>query len=233
MTWRGTGQTHDSLFSGESFGVIGAAHELKSPTALIRQLALELRSECSVESDRLLIDQIILTAERSLRLTSNLTKTAALSNTLFELEPLNVQQMCEEVAHEMMPMFALHGKDIHVRLRRRPPLVVANRDLLRRVILGFVDNALHYGGEQAPVMIDVTQRASQVLVGVRDRGPLVTRRALTRTHVVTGRPESSGIGLHIAVRFAEIMQANIGSKRHRNGMTYYLTLPVSEQLSLL
>lgn len=212
---------------------MGAAHELKAPTALMRQLALELRDKQGSNQDRLLLDQIILTAERSLRLTNNLTKTATLSNSLFELEPVNVQQMCEEVAHEMTPLYQLHDKKIEVRARRRVPPVVANRDLLRRILLGFADNALHYGGEQAPVLLEVTQSASVAQVGVRDQGPLVSRRLLTANNVVTGRPESSGIGLYVAERFAEMMHARIGSMKHRNGMTYYLTLPVSEQLSLL
>lgn len=235
MVRRGSEQIHDSLFSGESFGVMGAAHELKAPTALIRQLALELKDHAAAsEQERLLLDQIILTAERSLRLTNNLTKTAALDEALFELEPVNVQQVCEEVAHEMTPLYQLHGRRIDVRSRRRPPLVVANRDLLRRILLGFADNALHYGGERTPVLLEVTQKISEAHVGVRDQGPLVaSKRHLTTNSVVTGRPESSGIGLHIAARFAEIMHARIGSMKHHNGMTYYLSLPVSEQLSLL
>lgn len=234
MVQRGSDQANDSLFSSGSFGVISAAHELKTPTALIRQLALELKDKYS-ESDqeRLLLDQIILTAERSLRLTNNLTKSASLTRELFELEPVNVQQVCEEVAHEMTPIYELHGRQINVRSRRRPPLVVANRDLLRRILLGFADNALHYGGERLPVVLEVRQKATEAHVGVRDQGPLLTPRSFTAGPVMTGRPESSGIGLHIATRFAEIMQARIGSHRHRDGMTYFLSLPVSEQLSLL
>lgn len=212
---------------------MGAAHELKAPTALIRQLALELRDRENTEQDRLLLDQIIVTAERSLRLTNNLTKTATLTSSLFELEPVNVQQVCEEVAHEMTPMYQLHNRKIDVRTRRRAPLVVANRDLLRRVLLGFADNALHYGGEQAPVLLEVVSRTSEAQVGVRDQGPLLPKRHLATNGVVTGRPEASGIGLYIAERFATMMHAQIGSTRHRNGMTYHLTLPVSEQLSLL
>lgn len=233
MTQRGRKPTYGSFLAGESFGVVSAAHELKSPTALIRQLALELREANISSQDKVLIDQIILTAERSLRLTSNLTKSTALSSELFELEPLNVQQLCEEVAHEMAPLYNSHSRRIDVRTRRRPPLVVANRDLLRRVLLGFADNALHYGGDAAPVMLEVTQFASNAQVGVRDQGPIVPQQNRGKVATVTGRPESSGIGLQIAARFAEMMHAHMGTKRHRDGMTYYLTLPVSEQLSLL
>ena len=231
MTRREASLANDSLLGGESFGVLGAAHELKSPTALIRQLALELRDTCENESDRLLIDQIVLTAERSLRLTSNLTKTARLEGGLFELEPINPQQLCEEVAHEMTPLYAAHHREIQVRIRRQAPLVIANRELLRRVLLSFADNALHYGGASKPVSLDVRRHDSLVQIGVRDQGPIVTRDM--RGGVVTGRPDASGLGLLIAERFAEVMRASIGTTRHRDGMTYHVTMPLSEQLSLL
>lgn len=231
MTRRDASLAHDSLLGGESFGVFGAAHELKSPTALIRQLALELRETIGNENDRLLVDQIILTAERSLRLTSNLTKTARLEDALFELEPINAQQLCEEVAHEMTPLYTAHHRAIHVRTRRRAPLVIANRELLRRVLLSFADNALHYGGTSKPVSLDVRRHDSLVQIGVRDQGPIVTRDM--RGGVVTGRPDASGLGLLIAQKFAEVMRSSIGTTRHRDGMTYHVTMPLSEQLPLL
>lgn len=233
MTRRDASLTNGSLLGGESFGVVGAAHELKAPTALIRQLALELRNSCENETDRLLVDQIVLTAERSLRLTSNLTKTARLDDALFELEPVNALQLCEEVAHEMTPLYAAHGRQIEVRTRRSTPLVIANRELLRRVLLSFADNALHYGGSTSPVRLGVERRASVAQIGVRDQGPLVTQKDTARSGVITGRPDSSGIGLMIAERFAEVMRSSIGTTRHQDGMTFYVTMPVSEQLSLL
>lgn len=220
----------DPLDIGGSFGLFSAAHELKSPNALVRQLALELRETVTSDTDRQLIDQMILVSERALRLTTNLTKTARLEDGLFELEPVNVQQLCEEVAYEMQPLYTAHQRTLAVRPRRRAPLVVANRDLLRRVIAGFADNALHYGQESSQVTIDVRQQQGAVQVGVRDSGPIVRK---TTARDMAGRPDSSGLGLAIAARFAEAMQGAIGVRRHRNGMTFYVELRASEQLSLL
>lgn len=232
MTRRERAQQHDPLHGG-SFGIMTAAHELKAPTALIRQLALELRDTHMADTQRELLDQLILTSERSLRLTSDLTRTAKLTDGMFELEPLNAQQLCEEVAHELTPLYRAHGRTIAVQARRRSPLVVGNRELLRRVLLGFGDNALHYGAPDVPVLLSVERQHERVDVGVRDKGPILPYKGISQSAAVTGRPASSGLGLAIAERFAAVMQSRIGTRRHRDGMTFYINMMASEQLALL
>lgn len=229
MIRRGDENASDPSFGG-SFGLVSAAHELKSPTSLVRQLALELRDTVATEHERRLLDQIVLTSERSLRLTSSLTKMARLEDGLFELEPINAQQLCEEVAHEISPLYKSHDKRIEVQYRRAAPLVIANRDLLRRVLLGFADNALYYSGNAAAVTLGVQRKHHAVHVGLRDKGPIVPQAA---RRAMTGRPAASGIGLMIADRFAEAMQGSIGSLRHHDGMTFYIAMQESEQLALL
>lgn len=223
----------DNPPQGGLYSIMTAAHELKAPSALVRQLALELRTMAATEVERQLIDQIVLTSERSLRLTSSLTKTARLDDGLFELEPINAQQLCEEVAHELAPLYRAHGRVIDVHARRHTPLVVANRELLRRVLLGFGDNALHYGAADTPVLLTVERQQQRVKVGVRDRGPVLPHRGVPSQAAITGRPTSSGLGLMIAQRFAEAMQSYIGTRRHRDGMTFYINLTASDQLALL
>ncbi|MBH1980758.1 hypothetical protein I8H89_04540 [Candidatus Saccharibacteria bacterium] len=232
MTRRETSRTYDPSLDG-SFGLLSAAHELKAPTALLRQLALELREIAEGDTERRLIDQMILTSERSLRLTSDLTKTARLQDGLFEMEPVNAQQLCEEVAHELTPLYRAHGRTINVRPRRQAPLVVANRDLLRRVLLGFGDNALHYSHEDTSVVLGVEQRDRFVQLGVRDQGPILPYRGVGTRPAVTGRPQSSGLGLMIAQQFADVMNGTVGTRRHKDGMTFYINMAMSEQLSLL
>lgn len=217
----------DSLFDG-SFGIVAAAHELKAPVALIRHLALELEQVDHPTERAELLQQIVLMSERSLRFTSSLTKAARVDEaTLFPTEPINAQQLCEEVAHELFGLYAAQERAIRVATRRHPPLVIANRELLRRILLQFGDNALHYTGSR-PVTFGVWRQRERVQVGLRDYG-LHTAQGT----VETGRSHSSGIGLQLAERFAQAMQAHLGVTRHRQGMTFYVDMHASEQLSLL
>lgn len=240
--------THEQLIAGSLVdglsSVVAAAHELKSPLALVRQLSLMLEmGELSPDESHRLLRQISLTSERALRLTSDLTRAARLDGAMFDLEPINPIQLCEDIVHELTPLFAAHGRNVHLRGRRNPLLLVANRDLLRRIIINFSDNALHYSLEGSPVEIEVRSlQAGQVIrLGVRDHGPAISndiwKSLRTKLSVapqpVHSRPQSSGLGLYIASQFADAMNGSIGVTRHHDGATFYVDLSASRQLSWL
>ncbi|MDB5168068.1 MAG: putative Histidine kinase [Candidatus Saccharibacteria bacterium] len=232
------------LLSGDLPFLVTAAHELKSPLSLVRQLALSLEASTvdSAERDRML-RQIILTSERALRLTTDLSRSSRLEDSIFDLEPINPQQLCEEVAHELTPLYAARGRQIQVASHHRSMLVVANHDLLRRIMLNFGDNALHYTDSSAPVQLRarVHDKGRRIRLGVRDYGPAVptdTWQRLqdslgTNTQVLHSRPQSSGLGLYVAGQFASAMQGEIGATRHRDGVTFFVDIDASTQLSLL
>jgi K+-sensing histidine kinase KdpD len=233
-----------SLFHDVSFFVT-AAHELKSPLALVRQLALSLEAGTldPRETSRI-IRQITLTSERALRLTTDLSRSARLEDSLFDLEPLNSQQLCEEVAHELTPLYKASGREIRVASSsRRSVLAVANRDLLRRIMLNFGDNALHYADSEAPVELRASTHGhgAKIRLGVRDYGPALPNDMWRRLQAQLGtgvqplhmRPQSSGLGLYVASQFAEAMHGTIGATRHRDGATFYVDVDASTQLNLL
>jgi signal transduction histidine kinase len=239
-----SGLDKDGLLSSDLSFVVTAAHELKSPLTLVRQLGLSLESGAisSPDEQAKMLRQIILTSERALRLTTDLSRSSRLNDSLFELEPLNPQQICEEVAHELAPLFRARGREIRVASRHRPLLAVANRDLLRRVILNFGDNALHYAGD-TPVELRAgsLDGGRTVRIGVRDYGPAVPADMWRRVQSQLGsgaqplhaRPQSSGLGLLVAGQFAGAMNGQIGASRHRDGATFYIDINASTQLSLL
>lgn len=224
--------------------IVAAAHELKAPLALVRQLALRLEDEHLSDSERArLLQQTVLTTERALRLTSDITKAARLESALFDVEPINPDQLCRDVVAELTPLFEAYGRTVSIKTRKHPLLLVANRDLLRRILLGFSDNALHYSqpGTAVDMQIQAFKKAGVIRIGVRDYGPALSadmwRRLQKKLPLapqpVHARPESSGLGLYIASQFAEAMQGKIGAVRHRDGATFYVELQASSQLSLL
>lgn len=223
---------------------LAAAHELKSPLALVRQLSLALEAgDCSSQEIERIARQITLTSERALRLTTDLTRTARLENSLFTLEPLNPVSICEEVVSELAPLYSAKGKKLTLTSRSRPLLGLANRDLLRRILMNFADNALHYSEDNAPVVITASAHddGRRIRLGVRDYGPALPPKVWKRLDQSLGttaqplhaRPESSGLGMYIANQFAEVMDATIGATRHRDGATFYVDIGASTQLRLL
>lgn len=221
---------------------VAAAHELKSPLALIRQLSLSLESgEYTAQDIETLARRITLTSERALRLTTNLTRTSRLEDSLFELEPLNPVTLCEEVVHELEPLYAAKGRTLRLAKRSRPLLALANRDLLRRILLNFADNALHYSEGDSAVVITAQAIEGNVRLGVRDYGPALPVNIWKSLESSLGmqaqplhsRPESSGLGIYIANQFASAMNGSVGATRHRDGATFYVDVSSSTQLRLL
>ena len=220
-----------------------AAHELKAPLVLLRQLSLDLQSgKLDKKDQQRLMDQMVQVSEKALRLTSDLTRAENLQASLFTLEPVNPISVCDDVSFELQQLYDAHSRTLRrSRIRHLPP-VVANRDLLRRILLNFADNALHYSNEAGVVELQaqLLREAGMVRVGVRDYGPAVSTKnwkALTRSldikKPIQARPQSSGLGLYIAHQFATAMNGRIGATRHRDGASFYIELPVSKQLKLL
>jgi K+-sensing histidine kinase KdpD len=239
---------HEQFFDGPLAdglpSLVAAAHELKSPLALVRQLSLMLEGgDVSTNEQKRMLRQISLTSERALRLTSDLTRSVRMSDAMFNLEPINPQQLCEDIVRELTPLFSAHDRDVKLVSHKHPLLLVANRDLLRRIIVNFSDNALHYAqdGTVVEIRIGSLKSGNIIRLGVRDYGPTLSgdifgslqsklARASTPVHA---RPQSSGLGLYIASQFAGVMNGKIGVTRHCDGATFYVDLQASRQLNLL
>ena len=219
------------------------AHELKAPLASIRQLALEMEEgDVAPEEAAVLIEQVRLISEKTLRLASNLSKAERLQMTLFDTDVLNAYQLCQDVLYEMEPLYRAHEKQLVLRRVRRVPLVIANQDLLRRVLLNFADNALRYSDEKGVVelYLELLKAKDTLRIGVRDYGPALPtklwenlKETSMRPEPVHARPDSSGLGLILASRFATAMGGRVGAIRHRDGASFYVDISVSKQLSLL
>lgn len=225
----------------ESVLAMAAANELSSPLILMRQLGLSLAHEVSDEERKLLAERMTLTSERALRLAASISMMSTEQGRL-ALEPINPVSVCLEVVHELSPLFRAHGTEIALQQRTRVPLLVANRDILRLILLGFGDNALHYGSDGKPIRMSIGSHAGKVRIGIRDFGPAVPidiwekiEKRVTRLAAapLASRPHVSGVGLMAARRLAELMESSVGLVRHRDGATFYIDLHVSKQMSLL
>lgn len=229
----------DELFYMPS--VVVAAHEMKSPLALIRQLALDLEASVQTAEQQQLSRRVRLMSEQTMQLVADITRAQRLEDSLFACEPINPRAVCEEVAHELSPLFREHRRQLAVQPRRHTPLVVANRDLLKRILVNFATNALHYSAENEPVALQTSMHAGKIRVAVRDRGPQIPRavwRSLAATQQPlpqpdSRRPQSSSLGLHLSKQFAEAMSGRVGLVRHADGASFFVELLPSTQLSLL
>ena len=218
-----------------------AAHELKSPITLMRQLALAIQSgELSPDEERKFSDRLVMMSDRSLRLVNDLSHVGNLQPALFPLEPTNPLAVCRRLHVGISPMAEMYGRDIIWPKNRRVDLVSANSRLLGSVLGNFIDNALKYSQENMPIRVKIIQKDGSTRMGVRDHGPQISLKEYRRLvdemeqlKSIKTRPDSSGLGVYIASQFARAMGAEIGLIRHRDGVSFYIDLVKSGQLSWL
>ena len=233
--------------------IIAAAHELKSPLILLRQLTFQFEEEnlqptktlgvknVDLEKNQEIIRRMKFTVERALRLSDNLTRAARLEDAMFTLEPVQLAGLCESVINEMLPL----GKELHTKIvfkkSRSSHVVIGNRELLYALLIGLLDNALyHSDGKEVKVFTQTSKK--EAVLSVCDYGEVIDLgefRKLKKTlgqakMPISSRPMSSGLGLVIAQKFATAMNGRLSVKRRTaGGMVFSVHLPISHQLSLL
>lgn len=216
------------------------AHELKTPLVLIRQLASELEA-VQDEDVQQLAAQIFFTAQKTLRITSDMTRAYG-ERAEEQMLPFSLHKTCDDVVFTLQPLFAAHGTRVQRCYSRGAPLVYGSPFLLGRVLSNFLDNALLYAPDTNVVRVSSTYRRTQdvMRIAVRDFGPQIPLAVWRRikgdseSRVTTSsRPLSSGLGILMSLQFSEMMGASMGVIRHRDGTSFFIDLPLSKQQQLL
>ena len=236
----------DREWSDRDFGsmpsVLVASHELKSPLSLIRQYGLMLTDDSLAQAEIIQIGQnIVQVSESALALVSDLANVANLQPSLFPLEPVNLMSLITQLTSELTPTLEMNNRVVNWPVARNGrQLVVANRKLLNRILSNFILNSLKYSEESSAVDVSFRRVNDVMRLGVRDYGPAIDKQEysqlldeLDKRKTLSSRPESSGLGVYVASQFAQAMGGEIGLIRHRDGLTFYVDAPLSNQLSLI
>lgn len=221
-------------------GILVAAHELKAPLNLLRQLAFSLDFVEDENDVKQIQNKMISVSDRAIRQVQDLTKIARLEDGLFEMEPVAVRGVCDDVTRELRSLFRFNHRNLVIEYKNRTRLVSANRELLYSIIYNFCLNAMHYSDEETRSELTLSDRNGKVRIDVRDFGPALPMdvwKSLKKGWIekptsIAMRPGSSGLGLYIASKFSQYMHANVGAVRHRDGTSFFVELTPSKQAML-
>jgi signal transduction histidine kinase len=222
----------------EVSNILLAASELKRPLVAIRQIALTF-DEMNDRNEHLR-EEMVSVSDRAIRQINDLMKIGKLPSGLFEMEPVAVRGVCDEVVRELEYLFRFNKRDLFIKYSNQARLVTANRELLKSVVYNFLLNAVQYMGDTTRSELRVKDARDKVRIDIRDFGPALPmdvwremkRGWIKKPESITMRPGSSGLGLYIASKFSRYMGAMVGAVRHRDGTSFYVELPVSRQARL-
>jgi two-component system, OmpR family, sensor histidine kinase QseC len=206
-----------------------AAHELRTPLAVLLTHAQVAQRARNLEEARTALDQLVLGVERSARLSQQLLDSARIDveRHAGEQGPLELADIVAFVTHEFEIMAAQKRQTIA--LDTEPGVIRGNVDELGILIRNLIDNALRYAGQGCRVAVRCARDANVMRLEVRDDGPGVAEadreRIFDRFYRGVGNSErGSGIGLALVAHIAQSHNASIQTDTGLDGRGFGITV---------
>jgi signal transduction histidine kinase len=218
-----------------------ASHELRTPSAVLRAeaditLSRPTRSEAEYRASMTVVQDA---ARRLSRIVDDifLLARADAGHLVMRTAPVHLDDVVVDSVRAVQSIATSRGITIALRNPVEAP-VHGDADLLGRVLLNLLDNAVKHSSSGSSVDVLMTKSASGVAVSVVDSGPGIpegsqervferffrvdTARARSETTATSG----AGLGLPIARRIAEMHGGRLDLVESRPGRTEFrLSLP--------
>ncbi len=208
-----------------------AAHELRTPLAVLRIHSENALAAEDAESRQHSLQKMLLALDRSDRLLRQLLTQARIDNQQgLELSELNLNQLLQGTLATLAPI-ALK-KDQQLSLEGTEQLTVMGQaTLLELMFSNLIDNALRYTQAQGEIVVEAYQEGHRVRVDIRDNGPGIPTAALSRLcerffRVNPQQGDGVGLGMAIVSRIAQLHGADLDiHNRPEGGLEVSVLLP--------
>jgi len=215
------------------------AHEFKTPLTSIKAASTSLLSESGALPAHWaeLTSIIDEETDRLSLLVSDAVRMAQIDAGKIRLEraPVGIRDLCEGALVQFGQR--LEARTLVRNFSIELPLVLVDRDLIQLALRQLIDNALKYSAPGAPLEILAEAEDKRILIVLRDRGPGIPERYLTRIFdkfyrrdAVKQHVPGSGLGLHIA---REIVRAHGGDlwakSQPGQGSEFCMSLPLPRE----
>lgn len=219
--------------------VANASHEMRTPITALKGL-LELldtgaKNDPDVRDD--FLKTMTLEVDRLGRLVGDLLTLAQLEagNLVLHREPVSMPELVREIVTVMRPLADSSGVTLAGEVPDEQLEVYCDRDRIKQVLLGFVDNALKHTPPNGHVTLRATLRGGAVTLEVRDDGTGIDPQAIPhlferffRVDESRTVPKGTGLGLAIAKEIVEAHGSTIEvESRPGEGAAFRFDLPLA------
>lgn len=216
-----------------------AAHELKTPLAILRTHAEALREDIAPEKREQYLDIVLDESDRMAELVGRLLELSRLeSGTALNRETVDLTALIREVWAPLA--LQLEQKEITLSLELEEIQIEGDRARLKEAVENLASNALQYCTQGGRIQVRLERHGSQAGLSVYNDGPAVPAEDLPhlfepfyRGDKSRGR-DSGGTGLGLAiVRAAAVAHGGDCSVENREGgVCFHLRLPLAEKSPL-
>lgn len=236
--------TLQELHERQTEFIANASHELSTPLTTIKGFAETLLDGAAEDpvTARHFIGIIHEEAERMHRLIRDLLDVAKLDSREYHqhvnLQDVLLGDILDEAVQEMAPNWQRKKHAVRVEHPAVPLHVLADRDLLKQVVLNLLDNAVKYTSEGGRIALQYWRREQDAVVMVKDNGigippqdvPLIFDRFYRVDKARSRSAGGTGLGLSIVKFIVEAMGGKVEVRSALNvGTTFYFTVPLAKE----
>jgi heavy metal sensor kinase len=234
----------EGAFAQQQRFMADASHELRTPTAIVRTeaevtLARANRSETEYRES---VAVMLGAAQRLTRIVDGLflLARADAGHLVLRAEPVYLEELVHDAVRAMEQVGERHGVRVELTQMTQAPFH-GDADLLGRLLLNLLDNAIKYSPPGAMVEVEMRAEPGLHVISVIDAGPGIAPEAVEsifdrfyRGNAARSRADDSvtdgaGLGLAIARRIAVAHGGRLEVASSRPGRTEFrLTLPAAE-----
>ncbi len=221
----------DTLESERAF-TANAAHELRNPLAVVRNLSRVVSEARDPDEVRRCGELLEQSMERMSNLISQLLYLARLDVEAVESPstPCDLREVLNEVVAVLLPRAVQRRIEIDYQPQVEAQLYIAC-PLLSVLLTNLLSNAIKYGAEGGTVQIRVQVEGEDLLIKVLDDGPGVKPSELPRlfdrfyrSATARGQCEGTGLGLAITHRIVELHHGKIWANNRPTGRGLVVTI---------
>ena len=213
----------------------GAAHELKTPLAIIRTHAEALGEDIAPEKRGEYLNIILEESDRMGQLVGRLLELTRLeSGVALNVAPLNLADVVREVWNPLA--LQLEQKEVSLSLELEEVWLEGDRERLKEAVGNLASNALRHVEKGKRIQVSLVKQGEQVRVSVYNDGPAIPDKDLPHLFEPFYRGDKSrsrdsgGTGLGLAIVRAAVSAhgGSCGVEQRAGGPCFWLCLPVGQ-----
>lgn len=215
-------------------------HDIKNPAATIKSMA-ELFStfDLTLDEQQEIIKALNITAEKLIRITSEITKILTYEYSLSEIEfsLCSIEKVLEDVYRCNKQKAKLKSQNITIDIKTPLPEVEMDKEMMFDAIDNLLDNAIKFSDDTKTIRLIAEHEADHISVQVLDNGPGIPLEDLEKAFKKgnrlspkpTGGEISTGYGLWIVKNIVEAHQGKVWLKSEQDkGSNFGFKIPIRQ-----
>ncbi|MGE6662892.1 ATP-binding protein [Pseudomonas sp. NPDC077408] len=208
-------QQVNQLVDREKRFIADAAHELRTPLAVLR-IHAQNAQQAGSEADRdEALRQLLAGVDRTTRVVTQLLTLARLepSAQQLRLAPLDMRRLTRDTLAELTPLAIARDQELTLEIDEHGDCsLTGDAASLATLLQNLVGNALTYTPSGGRIEVQLRSTPDKLIIEVSDSGPGIApelREQLFERFVRLGDGQGAGLGLSIVARIAELHGATV------------------------